>query len=68
MKSALAIIAVASLFVSFSLEVKAQTMPPASGAAKSKAPVAQPAKGAAAQKRMMTTCTPRQKMSGAACS
>jgi hypothetical protein len=32
------------------------------------APVAQPAKGAAGQKRMMTTCPPRQKMSGAACS
>ena len=65
MKNLLPIIAIAVLTISFSAEAKAQ---PTSGAKKSTAAMKHPAKGMAGQKRMMTTCTPRQKMSGKPCS
>jgi hypothetical protein len=64
MKILLPIITIAALTISFSPEAKAQTT---SGATKSTAAMKQPAKGMAGKKRMMTTCTPRQKMSGAPC-
>ena len=64
MKNLLPIIAIAVLTISFSPEAKAQTT---SGATKSTAMTKQPGKAAAGKKSMRTTCTPRQKMSGAPC-
>lgn len=61
MKSVFAIIAVTALSISFSPHVTAQTAPPTGGATRSTAPTQQPKKGMAGKKRMMTTCTPRQK-------
>ncbi|OAF18470.1 hypothetical protein AXW67_02795 [Bradyrhizobium neotropicale] len=69
MKNLLAVIAVAALAISLSQEVSAQSAPPSSGATKSTAATQQSGKGMAGQKwPMMTTCTPRQKMSGKPCS
>lgn len=63
------IIAIAALANSLSSGVMAQSTQPSSGATKAPATTQQPDKGMAGKKKpMMTTCTPRQKMSGAACS
>lgn len=69
MRNLLAVIAIAALGISLSSEVMAQSAQPSSGATKTPATMQQSGKGMAAKKRpMMTTCTSRQKMSGAACS
>lgn len=65
MKRILSIVAIAALANLFSPAVKAQIANTA--ATKSNAAANQPSKGTAGKKRMMTTCTPRQKMSGAPC-
>lgn len=65
MNRLLSIIAIAALAIAFSPAAKAQTV---SGATKSPAAANPPGKSTGAKKRMMTSCTPRQKMSGAPCS